>query len=40
MLADGIKYVRKASPLQVSPTPAIAAAVARPKVASGGAKAS
>jgi hypothetical protein len=39
MLAEGIKYVRRASPLHVSPTPEIEAAVARQKTASGTAKA-
>ena len=39
MLAEGIKYVRKASPLHVSPTPEVEAAVVRPEVASRGAKA-
>jgi hypothetical protein len=39
MLAEGIKYVRSASPLHVSPTPEIEAAVMRRNVASRGATA-
>jgi hypothetical protein len=39
MLAEGMKYVRSASRLVVSPTPDIRTAVARPEVASRGAKA-
>ena len=34
MLAEGIKYVRKASPLHVWPTPEIESAAARQKAAS------
>jgi hypothetical protein len=39
MLAEGIKYVRRASPLHVLPTPEVQAAVTPPEVASRGAKA-
>ena len=39
MLAEGIKYVRKASPLHVAPTPEIESALARQKAASRSAKA-
>jgi hypothetical protein len=39
MLAEGIKYVRKASPLHLSPTPEVESAVTRQKAASRGAKA-
>jgi len=38
MLAEGIEYVRRASPLHLSPTPEIEAAVALSKAASRPAK--